>query len=186
MWVAMTLVMMVPTVLRPMARVSRGSTRRATIFLLGYIACWLVAGIPAFFATSLAMASMTALLGCWALVGLWQMLPSTAAMLRRCQGLRPESAALVLGLRQGSWCVSSCWPLMVATMATVDWFALPLAAGIALMAGVAGFIMWQKSPRATSRTIQMVGVAMVLAVTLLYATGLGAGGPAHDMATMSL
>ena len=44
----------------------------------------------------------------------------------------------------GSWCVSSCWLLMVATMATVDWFALPLA------------------------------------------TGLGAGGPAHHMATMSL
>ena len=186
MWVAMTLVMMVPTVLRPMARVSRGSSGRATIFLLGYIACWLAAGIPAFFATSLAMASMTALLGCWALVGLWQMLPSTAAMLRKCQGLRPESAALLLGLRQGSWCVSSCWLLMVATMATVDWFALPLAAGVALMAAAAGLIMWQKSPRATSRTIQMVGVAMVLAVTLLYATGLGAGGPAHDMATMSL
>ena len=186
MWVAMTLVMMVPTVLRPMARVSRGSSGRATSFLLGYIACWLAAGIPAFFATSLAMASMTALLGCWALVGLWQMLPSTAAMLRKCQGLRPESAALLLGLRQGSWCVSSCWLLMVATMATVDWFALPLAAGVALMAAAAGCIMWQKSPRATSRTIQRGGVARGLAVTLLYATGLGAGGPAHDMATMSL
>ena len=140
----MTLVMMVPTVLRPMSRFPRGSTRRATIFLLGYIARWLVAGFPAFFATSLARASMTALLGCWALVGLWQMLPSTSGMLRKCQGLRPESAALVLGLRQGSWCVSSCWLLMVATMATVDWFALPLA------------------------------------------PGLGAGGPAHYMATMSL
>lgn len=186
MWIAMTLVMMVPTVLRPMARVSRGSSRRATMFLLGYVACWLIAGVPAFLATSLAMTSMTALLSCWGLVGLWQMLPSTASMLRKCQGLRAESGSLALGLRQGSWCVSSCWLLMVAAMASIDRFALPLAAGVAVMAVVAGFIMWQKSPKTTGRTIQMAGVAVVVAVTLLYATGLGSGGPAHDMATKSL
>lgn len=186
MWIAMTLVMMVPTVLRPMARVSCGSSRRATMFLLGYIACWLIAGVPAFLATNLAMTSLTALLSCWALVGLWQMLPSTASLLRKCQGLRTESGALALGLRQGSWCVASCWLLMVATMATIDRFALPLAAGVAGMAAVAGFIMWQKSPRVSGRSIQMSGVAVVVAVTLIYATGLGSGGPAHDMATMTL
>ena len=186
MWVAMTLVMMVPTALRPMARVSRGSSRRAMLFLLGYIACWLIAGIPAFLATMLAMTSMTALLGCWGLTGLWQMLPSTAALLRKCRGLRAERSAMELGLRQGSWCVASCWLLMVATMATIDRLALPLVAGAAAMAAVAGFIMWQKSPRASGRTIQMAGVAVVVAVSLLYAMGAGAGAPSHDMATMSL
>ncbi len=75
---------------------------------------------------------------------------------------------------------------MVATMASIDRFALPLAAGVAVMAVVAGFIMWQKSPKTTGRTIQMAGVAVVVAVTLLYATGVGSGGPAHDMATMPL
>ncbi len=186
MWVAMTLVMMVPTVLRPMARVSRGSSGRATAFLLGYIACWLLAGVPAFAVTSLAMGSTVAVLACWGLVGLWQVLPSTASMLRKCQGLKAERPALLLGLRQGSWCVGSCWLLMVATMATIDRFGLPLAAGVAVMAAVAGFIMWQKSPRASGRAIRMAGVAVILATVVLYATGVGAGQGIHDMTTLPL
>ncbi len=185
MWAAMSLVMMVPTVLRPTARVARGSRARAAAFLLGYIACWLAVGIPAFALTGLAMGSTAALLACWGLVGLWQMLPSTSALLRKCQGLNAASPALLLGVRQGGWCVGSCWLLMIATMATVDRFALPLAAGIAVMAGVAAFIMWQKSPRASAQSIRLVGVAVVIATVVLYATGLAEGGAIHDMATMS-
>ena len=186
MWVAMTLVMMVPTVLRPLARISRGSSGRATAFLLGYLACWLLAGIPAFALTSIAMGSTVALLACWGLVGIWQMLPSTTAMLRKCQGLKAEHAAVVLGLRQGTWCVGSCWLLMVATMATLDRFGLPLAAGIGVMAAVAGFIMWQKSPRASGRAIRMAGVAVIVATVVLYATGIGGSGAMHDMTTLPL
>jgi predicted metal-binding membrane protein len=185
MWAAMSLIMMVPTVLRPTARVARGSRARAAAFLLGYIACWLAVGIPAFALTGLAMGSTAALLACWGLVGLWQMLPSTSALLRKCQGLNAASPALLLGVRQGGWCVGSCWLLMIATMATVDRFALPLAAGIAVMAGVAAFIMWQKSPRASAQSIRLVGVAVVIATVVLYATGLAEGGAIHDMATMS-
>jgi hypothetical protein len=74
---------------------------------------------------------------------------------------------------------------MIATMATVDRFALPLAAGIAVMAGVAAFIMWQKSPRASAQSIRLVGVAVVIATVVLYATGLAEGGAMHDMAMMS-
>jgi len=151
MWAAMSLVMMVPTVLRPTARVARGSERRIAAFLLG----------------------------------LWQMLPSTNALLRKCQGLNAERPALALGLRQGGWCVGSCWLLMIATMASVDRFALPLAGGVAVMAGVAASIMWQKSPSASAQSIRMVGVAVVVATVVLYATGLADGGAVHDMATMS-
>jgi hypothetical protein len=97
----------------------------------------------------------------------------------------PTAPALALGLRQGGWCVGSCWLLMIATMATVDRFALPLAGGIAVMAGVAAFIMWQKSPSASAQSIRMVGVAVVVATVVLYATGLADGGAAHNMATMS-
>lgn len=185
MWAAMSLVMMVPTVLRPTARVARGSRGRAAAFLLGYIACWFAVGIPAFALTGLAIGSTVALLACWGLVGLWQMLPSTSALLRKCQSLNAERPALLLGLRQGSWCVGSCWLLMIATMATVDRFALPLAVGIAVMVGVAAFIMWQKSPRASMQSIRMVGVAVVVATVVLYATGLADGGAVHDMKTMS-
>ena len=184
MWVAMTLVMMVPTVLRPMSRVSRGSAWRASGFLLGFVACWLVAGVPAFIAAELAMGSTAALLACWGLVGLWQLLPSTAALLRKCQGLKAEQAAVLLGVRQGSWCVGSCLLLMIATMATIDRFALPLAAGIVVMAAMAGFIMWQKSPRATGQAIRLVGVAVIVVTVVLYATGIGAGGAMHDMAML--
>jgi len=74
---------------------------------------------------------------------------------------------------------------MIATMATVDRFALPLAGGIAVMVGVAAFIMWQKSPRASTQSIRMVGVAVVVATVVLYSTGLADGGAVHDMKTMS-
>jgi len=84
-----------------------------------------------------------------------------------------------------TWCVGSCWLLMIATMATVDRFALPLAGGIAVMVGVAAFIMWQKSPRASTQSIRMVGVAVVVATVVLYSTGLADGGAVHDMKTMS-
>ena len=59
------------------------------------------------------------------------------------------------------------------------------ALGIAVMVGVAAFIMWQKSPRASAQSIRMVGVAVVVATVVLYATGLADGGAVHDMATMS-
>ena len=185
MWAAMSLVMMVPTVLRPAARVARGSKRRMAAFLLGYMSCWFAVGIPAFALSGLATGSTVALLACWGLVGMWQMLPSTSALLRKCQGLNAESPALALGLRQGGWCIGSCWLLMIATMATVDRFAFPLAGGVAVMAGVAAFIMWQKSPSASTQSIRMVGVAVVVATVVLYATGLADGGAVHDMATMS-
>ena len=113
-------------------------------------------GIPAFALTGVAMGSPLALLACWGLVCLWQMLPSTSALLRKGQSLNAERPALLLGLRQGGWCVGSCWLLMIATMATVDRFALPLALGIAVMVGVAAFIMWQKSPRDSAQSIRKV------------------------------
>ena len=42
MWLAMSVAMMVPTVMRPMQRAAAGSPRRAWLFLGGFVAVWFV------------------------------------------------------------------------------------------------------------------------------------------------
>lgn len=178
MWAAMSLVMMVPTVLRPARRLARGSTLRLTGFLAGYSLIWLLVGIVGIpLILGLASAPLLVFAG-WVAVGIWQVQPRTAALLRRCQGLDPRGSVLRSGVRQGMWCTASCAPLMVVAMATAH--ALGAAPAVMWLAMVAltGFVIWERHPRVPLAAVRFAGVAMILVAAALFVLG-GAGHGAH-------
>jgi predicted metal-binding membrane protein len=133
----MLLAMMPPLLSGALSHVWQRSLRRrrvraVVLFLAGYCAVWLVAGVP-LVALSVLSGSMAARTQ-WqiAVVGLalataWQATPLKQLCLNRCHrrpplatfGLRAEADAYAYGASHGVWCVGTCWAMML----------LPLAAG---------------------------------------------------------
>jgi hypothetical protein len=183
MWVAMTLAMMVPTVLRPMARAADGSPARAWAFVLGFVSVWCAAGVPAFVVlTGITWTPFwTALL--WLGVGAYQVMPGTYPLLSSCSGIRFHGDPVRYGARQGLRCVASCGPIMVGVMATA--MLLPgLILPLALLVGLTVLLCWEKSARATARSVAAVGVVLVAlaAGSLVLGVGSNAGGH-HESGT---
>lgn len=178
MWVAMSLLMMTPTVLRPARRLAQGSSVRLAGFLAGYSLVWLAAGIVGV-PLILAMSTNALLLFAgWLAVGLWQLQPRTASLLRRCQGLSPQGSIVRSGIRQGSWCTASCAPLMVVAMATVHALGAPALVMWLSMAVLTGFVMWERHPRVPLVAVRYAGAAMILVAAALFVVG-GSGHAAH-------
>ena len=178
MWAAMSLLMMVPTVLRPARRLARGSALRLTGFLAGYSLMWLLAGVVGVpLLLGLAGAPLLVFAG-WVAVGIWQLQPRTAALLRRCQGLDPRGSVVRSGMRQGLWCTASCAPLMVVAMATVHALGAPSAVTWLTMLALTGFVIWERHPRVPPVAVRSAGVAMILMAAALFVVG-GSGHGAH-------
>lgn len=178
MWAAMSLLMMAPTVLRPARRLARGSSARLAGFLAGYSLIWLavgVVGVPLIIGLS---TNALVLFAGWLAVGLWQLQPRTAALLRRCQGLSPQGSIMRSGMRQGMWCTASCAPLMVVAMATVHALGAPALAMWLSMIALTGFVMWERHPRVPLVAVRYAGVAMILMAAALFVVG-GDGHSAH-------
>src|SRR3984957_20095993 len=136
-WATMMAAMMLPS-LAPTAAVFAALVRRelsrVLLFACGYLLVWSVAGIGAYglfelgkslFAGSLAWHSGGRWLaaGVLALAALYQLTPLKRAFLLRCRSPRqfldwtwPGSrlGALVMGLRNGGWCLGCSWALMAA------------------------------------------------------------------------
>lgn len=182
MWLAMSVSMMVPAVLRPLQRAADGSATRAWRFVAGYVLAWVLAGSPAFALIGLLDWTPSWIAFAWLVAGVYQVTPLMHRSLSTCRLVPFRMDPLRYGVRQGWRCVMSCWPLMVAVMVTamaIPGPVLPLAA----LAVATAFVCWQKSPVATARAVAACGVAMVL----LAAGGvvLAGAGPAHHSSGVS-
>jgi hypothetical protein len=74
-------------------------------------------------------------------------------------------------MRYGGSCASACLPLMIVSMATVHGVGVPLWIGIALMAVVMGYIMWEKSSRTTFAAIRFSGAMMIALAAITFTSG---------------
>jgi len=156
MWALMMVAMMLPSA-APMillhARIHRGSpaqrTLDNTLFALSYLAVWAGFSVLAAFAqaalvtadlvsaTRLSTSQPQLAAGLLLLASVWQLMPSKAACLERCQSpvgfilryWRPGPAgAIRLGIVHGLYCLGCCWSLMlllfVGGVMNLAWVAL--------------------------------------------------------------
>ena len=125
-WTAMLLAMLPPMVAVPIMRLWDNALRRnrrllVTVFVVGYGAIWLVAGLLALVLSGLvAQTASPAVIGA-ALTALWHCSPARQRVLNACHrrplirvfGREAVADALRHGLRSGSLCVAACLPLML-------------------------------------------------------------------------
>jgi predicted metal-binding membrane protein len=177
MWAAMSVAMMIPTVLRPMMRAAQGSVSGAWRFVAGFLAVWFVAGVPTFVVMNAVEWTTGWIAAAWVLAGAYQLTPVMQRNLTTCRSVRFTGDPTGYGARQGLRCVASCWPVMLAVMVTamaLPGTVLPLLA----LVGVTALLCWEKQPGTTSRAVAAVGMAMLL-VAAGGAVMLGGGGAAH-------
>jgi predicted metal-binding membrane protein len=185
-WATMMAAMMLPS-LAPTAAVFAAFVRRefsrVLLFAGGYLLVWSVAGIGAYglfelgkslFAGSLAWHSGGRWLvaGVLALAALYQLTPLKRSFLLRCrspqrlldtswQNTRP--GALVIGLRNGGWCLGCSRALMAALFAlgvtSLTWMGL-----IAVLVALEKVGPSERGARWTSAGVLVVLAAAVLAV----------------------
>lgn len=182
MWLAMCAAMMIPTVTRPMLRAAQGSVAGAGGFSAGFLIVWWIAGVPAYLVVESIEWTPAWIAIAWVIAGLYQLSP----LMQRnagCSGVRFDGRALAYGARQGTRCVVSCWPVMVASLVTfmlLPGQLLPVLAMLALTV----LLCWEKAPRTSARMIAAVGVAMLLMGSVVFVTA-GGGGSTHHSAGAS-
>ena len=153
-WVLMLVAMMSPVLIPPVRHLRLRSfthrrTRSIVLFVVGYAAIWMAAGIML---TALVMGARlvapsasvaVAMVTIVALV--WQFSPIKQRCLNRCHfhpelaafGIAADLDALRFGLAHGVWCVGSCWALML----------LPLVVSGGHLAVMAGVSLWLAAER---------------------------------------
>lgn len=181
MWAAMTVAMMVPTVLRPLQRAAAGSTPRGLAFVAGFVVVWLVAGVPAYLLMNAAVWTPAWIAIIWMAAGGYQLTPWMLRNMTACHTVPFDGRPLAYGARQGVRCVASCWPVMVAVMVTA--MAIPNAVlSLAVLAAVTVVICWEKDPRTNARMVAALGIALLLVGAAGFVTlGGGSGGSHHSM-----
>ena len=148
-WLAMLLAMMPPLLWLPLTHVWQRSLterriRAVVLFLVGYLAPWLVAtAILTGLAIGLRLATASALTAfaiALATAVLWQATPLRAQCLRRCHDLEPlpafglaaDWASLRFGIQIAGFCIAACWALMLLPL-TTDVAHVPLMAAVAFV-----------------------------------------------------
>jgi predicted metal-binding membrane protein len=177
MWVAMSVAMMIPTAFRPMMRAADGSVARAWAFGAGFVAVWLIAGVPTYVLMNAVEWTSGWIATAWVLAGAYQLTPVMQRNLTTCRSVRYAGDPVRYGARQGVRCVASCWPVMLAVMVTamtLPGTVLPLLALVAVTA----ILCWEKLPGTTARAVASVGIAMLL-IAAGGAVVLGGGSAAH-------
>jgi predicted metal-binding membrane protein len=184
-WATMMAAMMLPS-LAPtaaaFAALVRRELSRVLLFACGYLLVWSIAGLGAYglvelgrrmFAGSLAWHGGGRWLaaGVLALAALYQLTPLKRGFLLRCrsplrvldsswQSTRP--GALVMGLRNGGWCLGCSWALMAALFAlgvmSLTWMGL-----------IAVFVALEKvGPSGRAARLATAGLLVVLAAAILF------------------
>jgi predicted metal-binding membrane protein len=135
-WALMVAAMMSPLLVAPLRHVCHRSfakrrARATLLFVAGYLAVWMIAGVGLQAMALAARWAVSAPLVCFGLAGaaatLWQVSPAKQWCLNRCHrqphlaafGIAADRDALDYGLTNGASCAGSCWALML----------LPLLAG---------------------------------------------------------
>jgi predicted metal-binding membrane protein len=185
-WATMMAAMMLPS-LAPAAAVFAASVRRelsrVLLFAGGYLLVWSVAGIGAYglfelgkslFAGSFAWHAGGRWLaaGVLILAALYQLTALKRAFLMRCRSpLRlletpwpsTRRGALVMGLRNGGWCLGCTWALMAALFAlgvmSLAWMAL-----IAVLVALEKAGPWRRGARLATAGVLIVLAAAILAM----------------------
>lgn len=184
MWLAMTMAMMVPSVLRPMQRAASGSSVRAWQFVGGFAAVWLAAGVPTYFLMHAIEWTPAWIAVLWMVAGGYQLTSLMQRNVTDCRSIRFDGRPVRYGLRQGTRCVVSCGPMMLAVMVT----AMTLtnsAVAVLLLIAVTVVICWEKRPRTNARWIVAVGLALVLVGAGAYVLGGGSPAAPHHAGGMS-
>jgi predicted metal-binding membrane protein len=151
-WLAMLLAMMSPLLTQPVAQLrlrslKRRRNRAVALFVVGYLAIWMLAGIVlGAGATALALLSryldLPALSIAAAFAAIWQAAPLRQRALNRCHRLPRLSAfgneadrdCAGFGLTHGFWCATTCSPLMLLPLtAPAFHFALMFAVSTGLL-----------------------------------------------------
>ena len=188
-WVLMVIAMMVPTVARPMMRISSGSGTRAFAFMGGYVLAWTLSLPLAALVMRAAVWSTTSVTVLWIAVGCYQLLPTTARNLRRCRSLDAAASAGSLGARQGLSCMIACLPMMLAVMLSIMVWNTALVPTALMVLAACAFMIWEKSPSVSRTAIRASGIALVMASILAFTIGMGAGSTGHlhdDPASQSM
>lgn len=153
-WALMIAAMMSMLLVEPLRHVhdrsfARRRTRAMVLFVAGYAAVWMAAGVPLHalaLATQWAAPVPLACLGLVVAIALvWQVSPAKQWYLNRCHrkpqlaafGAAADRDAVVFGLAHGAACVGACWALML----------LPFVVGqghLVLMAAVTLFIVAER------------------------------------------
>jgi len=132
-WAVMLVAMMAPTLIAPIIHVLERSFtdrrgRAVVLFVLGYGAVWMFAGlflIAAMIAlTLLAPQSLFPALGIGIVAVIWQCSPLKQLCLNRSHnhrelaafGITADLDSFRFGMTHGGWCVGSCWALMLLPM----------------------------------------------------------------------
>ena len=178
MWLAMSVAMMVPTVMRPMQRAAAGSPRRAWAFLGGFVSVWFAVGVPTYLLMNAITWTPAWISATWMAAGAYQLTPWMQSNLTDCRSVRFDGEPLRYGLRQGIRCIASCGPVMLAVMVTA--MALPsVAVSLLLLLAVTVAICWEKRPRTNSRWVAAVGLALLLVGAGGFVMGGGSSPPMH-------
>jgi predicted metal-binding membrane protein len=179
-WAVMTVAMMLPASAPAVARVVRAARSQAPaatlLFLLGYVAVWMLAGLAGYAIVEAVRGAHAGALG-WSSAGrylaaatilaaaVYQLTGAKRRWLARCTDPdlpSPPGAAGALrsGLEHGGCCVACCWTLMVAL------YALGMMS-IAWMAVVTVLIVGERVlPRPALTTAAVAAVLAVLGVAV--------------------
>lgn len=132
-WFIMLIAMMSPTLIAPIRHIlersfKRRRARSVTLFVVSYVAIWMVAGgilLAVTLVLRLFMPQSFLPLFCVGLiVFVWQCSPIKQRCLNRSHnhselaafGFRADVDVLHFGVKHGIWCVGSCWALMLLPM----------------------------------------------------------------------
>lgn len=178
-WLTMLVAMMSPLLAQPVAQLRlRSSERRrgraVALFVLGYFAIWMTAGI-ALLTVAAALGLLAGGLGLPALTiaavlaALWQAGPLRQRALNRCHRVPQLSAfsaeadrdCVHFGVTHGLWCAATCSPLMLLPL-TSPAFHLPLM----LVVSVGLVLERMVPPRRPSWTFRILP-GQAVAATLL-------------------
>jgi predicted metal-binding membrane protein len=178
-WLLMLTAMMTPLIVAPLRHVrdrsfARRRARAMLLFVAGYIAVWMVAGVPLQALALVVQSSVLDPLACLGLgaaaATLWQVSPAKQWCLNRCHrrpqlaafGLPAERDALGFGLSHGAACIGACWALM----------ALPLLfeqGQVLAMTAVAGFVFAERLERPAPLEWRWRGLGKALRITIAQA-----------------
>ena len=144
-WALMLAAMMAPLLIAPVRHVrdrsfSRRRARSIGLFVAGYGAIWMAAGIVlmslALAARLAAPASPVPLALAVLVATIWQFSPLKQRCLNRGHahtelaafGRAADIGALRFGLTHGVWCAGSCWALMLLPLLVTQWHIAAMAA----------------------------------------------------------
>ena len=199
-WVVMMAAMMFPSVAPTVALYSRLTKQRSLwlplTFVGGYLATWAAAGAVAYgvgAATSHALGGQLAwgnagraIAGATLLVAAgYELTPLKNVCLGKCRsplgallGSWREGArgALLMGAKNGGWCVGCCWALM-ASLFALGVMSIPWMAVVAGLIAIEKTLPWRRSATyGTALVLLVLGVLLLAAPDALPALTIPSGG----------